>query len=60
MIISQKRDIKQHNPKWPEIPDYRYLILIIEGSGSEKINALLNLINNEPDIDEIHLYAKDS
>ena len=29
------------------------------GSGSGKINALLNLINNQPDIDEIHLYAKD-
>ena len=24
-----------------------------------KINALLNLINNQPDIDEICLYAKD-
>ena len=34
-------------------------ILIIGGSGSEKINALLNLINNQPDIDKIYLYAKD-
>ena len=25
----------------------------------EKINALLNLINNQPDIDKIYLYAKD-
>ena len=33
-------------------------LLIIEGSGSEKINALLNLINHEPDIDKIVLYAK--
>ena len=34
-------------------------LLIIEGSGSEKINALLNLINHEPDIDKIVLYAED-
>ena len=26
----------------------------------EKTNALLNLINNQPDIDKIYLYAKDS
>ena len=25
----------------------------------EKANALLNLINSEPDIEKIHLYAKD-
>ena len=25
----------------------------------EKTNALLNLINNQPDIDKIYLYAKD-
>ena len=29
------------------------------GSGSGKTNALLNLINNQPDIDKIYLYAKD-
>ena len=34
-------------------------MLIIGGSGSGKINALLNLINNQPDIDKIYLYAKD-
>ena len=28
-------------------------------SGSAKTNALHNLINNEPDIDKIYLYAKD-
>ena len=33
--------------------------MIIGGSGSGKANALLNLINNQPDIDEIYLYAKD-
>ena len=55
-----KEDIKEHNPKWPEISDHRYLILIIGGSGSGKTNALLNLINHEPDTDKIYLYAKDS
>ena len=34
-------------------------MLIIGGSGSGKANALLNLINNQPGIDEIYLYAKD-
>ena len=28
-------------------------------SRSGKTNALLNLINNQPDIDKIYLYAKD-
>ena len=49
----------KHNPKWPYIPDHPYRILIIGGSGSGKTNALLNLINNQPDIDKIYLYAKD-
>ena len=49
----------KHNQKWPYIPDHPYRILIIEGSGSGKANALLNLINNQPDIDKIYLYAKD-
>ena len=34
-------------------------MLIIGGSVSEKTNALLNLINNQPYIDKIYLYAKD-
>ena len=49
----------KHNLKWPYIPDHPYRILIIGGSGSGKTNALLNLINNQPDIDKIYLYAKD-
>ena len=49
----------EHNEKWPYIPDYPYRILIIGGSGSEKANALLNLINEQNDIDKIYLYAKD-
>ena len=50
---------KEHNPNYPYIPDHPYRILIIGGSGSGKTNALLNLINNQPDIDKIYLYAKD-
>ena len=48
----------EHNSKWPYIPDHPYRILIIGGSGSGKTNALLNLINNQPDIDNIYLYAR--
>ena len=33
--------------------------IIIGGSGSGKTNTLLNLINNQPDIDKVYLYAKD-
>ena len=52
-------NIIEHNSKWPYIPDHPYRILIVGGSGSGKTNALLNLINNQPDIDKIYLYAKD-
>ena len=49
----------EHNPKWPHILDHPYRILTVSGSGSGKTNALLNLINNQPDIDKIDLYGKD-
>ena len=49
----------EYNPKWLHIPDNPYRILFVGGSGSGKTNALLNLINNQPDIDKIYLYAKD-
>ena len=54
-----KEDIKEHNPNQSEIPDHPYRILIVGGSGSGRANALLNLINHEPGIDKIYLYAKD-
>ena len=50
---------KEHNEKWPYIPDHPYRILIIGGSRSGKTNALLNLINKQNDIDKIYLYTKD-
>ena len=49
----------EHNKNLPYTPDHPYRILIIGGSGSGKTNALLNLIENQPDIDKIYLYAKD-
>ena len=50
---------KEHNLKWPNVPDHPYRMLIIKGSGSGKTNTLLNLINNVPDIGKIYCYAKD-
>ena len=54
-----KENIKEHNLKWPEIPNHPYRILIIGDSGSGKTNALLNLTDHKPDIDKSYLYAKD-
>ena len=54
-----KEKIKQHNPNWPQIPDHPYRTLIFGASASGKTNSLFNLINEEPDIDKIYLYAKD-
>ena len=49
---------KEHNEKWPFIPDHSYRILIIGRSGSEKINALFKLIKEQDNIDKIYLYEK--
>ena len=49
----------KHNKNWPYTPDHPYRTLITGGSGSGKTNVLLNLIDNQPDIDKIYLYAKD-
>ena len=49
----------EYNKNWPYTPDLPYRILIIGGSGSGKTNVLLNLIENQPDICKIYLYAKD-
>ena len=55
-----KEKIKEHNPNWPQIPDHLYRILIVGSSGFGKTNSLYNLISQQPDIDKIHLYIKDS
>ena len=49
----------EHNKTWPYNLDKPCRILIIAGPGSGNTNALLNLIENQPDIDKIYLYAKD-
>ena len=49
----------EHNKNWPYTPNYPYRILIVGCSGSGKTIALLNLIENQPDIDKIYLYTKD-
>ena len=54
-----KEGIKEHNPNWPQMPDNPYKILITRGFRSGKTNSLFNLINQEPDIDKVYLYAKD-
>ena len=51
--------IKQHNWKWPYIPDHPYRMLVIGGSEFGKTSALLTVINNQLDIDKVYLYAKD-
>ena len=51
--------MKEHNPNWPQIPDHQHTILIIRGCESGRTNSLFNLINQQPDIDKIYLYAKD-
>ena len=50
---------KEHNEKWPCIPDHPYRIMKIGGSGSGKTNALINLINEQNNIHKIFLSARD-
>ena len=50
---------KEHDKKWPYIPDHLYRILIIGDSGSGKTKALLNLIKEQDDIDKMYLYVRD-
>ena len=54
------KDIKEYNPNWPQGPNHPYRILIAGCTGLGKTNALLNLINHEPDTDKIYLYEKDA
>ena len=48
----------ENNPNWLDAWNKPYRILITGGSGSGKTYVFLNLIDNQPDIDKIHLYAK--
>ena len=54
-----KEGEKEQNPNSAKILLHQYTTLIVGGFGFEKkTNALLNLINHEPVIDEIYLYSK--
>ena len=50
---------KEHNEKWPFIPDHPHSSLITGGSESGKTNALLNLVKEKYDIDKIYFYAEE-
>ena len=52
---------RNHNPNWPYVPDYPYRMLIIGGSGSGKIDVLLNLLKHErPDMEKIYFICQKS
>ena len=45
-----KENIKEHTPKWPQIPDHPHKMLVVGVWGPGKKNSLFNLINYELDI----------
>ena len=51
--------IQRNNLYRLQIPSHQYKILSAGCSGSGKTNALLNLINHQPDLDKIYLFVKD-
>ena len=53
-----QKNIKEHNPNWPQIPGNPYKILIIGGSEWGKTNTLLNLINHKLYTNKIYFYAR--
>ena len=48
-----KENKTEHNENWSNTSDHPYRLLI------EGTNVLLKLIENQPDIDKIYLYAND-
>ena len=51
-----KEDIKEHNANWSQIPDHPYRILIVEGYGIGKTNALLNISHVKYVINQIKFF----
>ena len=51
---------QEHNLNWPQIPDHPLWILIVHSPGYGKKNALLDLLNHQPDIHKIYLYTTNS
>ena len=57
-VITMRKNYDQlveisHNPNWAYNPYHLYRILIIGVSGSGKTNALFNVRNQRPDVDQI-------
>ena len=48
-------NIKDHDPNLARIADHSYRILIVDGSRSRKVNALVDLKYRELDIDKMYL-----
>ena len=48
----------KHNKNWPYIPDHLYRILMIGRFRIWKNKFIIKLLENQPDIDKIYLYAK--
>ena len=59
ILTLYKKNIKEHNPNWPQIPDHPYRILTIGGYESGETNSLFNLISHQSDVDNIYLCSKD-
>ena len=57
--VNKNENKTVHYKNRPYIPDHPYRILIIGGSGFQKTNALINLLNEQNDINKIYLYARD-
>ena len=58
-IINSGSITNRNNKKWSHISDHPYRILTIGGSKLGKIDALINLINEQNHIVKTYLYAKD-
>ena len=52
------QNTQEHNTHWPKIPNHPYKILTVGGFGSGETNALLSIINCQPDIDKIYFNNK--
>lgn len=50
---------REHNPEWSNISDDSYRVIMIDGSGSGKLNLFLNLISHQSNLDKIYLNVKD-
>ena len=57
-----KRKHKKHNSYWPQIPDHPYFYILLNNWRLciRKNKFIFNLISQQPDIDKIYLYTKDS